>query len=117
MLNNEQPIDIHIDSIKSNIVNNFTRKWSNHIHSDKNCNKTITFDGLWKIWRNKCSSNNGILNSPEFNSISIGCPNTPERGSYFCKDHKNQQLEFLVNGHLLRLDPTLIKPKSMSKYI
>ena len=98
-------------------MSNFTRNWSTHIHNHSLCNKTLTFDGLWKIHRAKCSYQKGKLKSNEFGKIVTGCINTPNRNSFFCSAHKDKQLFFNVNEKYIPLNPKSIIPKALGNLL
>lgn len=115
MYNNINPIDEVLKIIKPSLFKNFVSKWSKHNHStDPNCNKTITMDGLWKISRLKCSYDNVVFDTIEFGEIKVGCPETPERFSYYCAKHKGHNLIFNNGAKQVSYQPKSIKRERLS---
>lgn len=110
------PIDSVLSSLLLDFQANFTKTWSKHTHvsSKEPCNKIIVIDGNWKINRAKCAADNIWRKSLEFGEYRIGCPNTPERGSYFCDSHKAYKLEFCVGDRYIQMMPGSIKISRLS---
>lgn len=103
-----------LQSIKPFLLPCFISKWSNHEHSVPHCNKTITIDGNWKIYRTKCIEENRVFISPEFGSFNIGCHETPKRKSYHCEKHINSETKLLIDGQYVCVNPNTIKPIRLS---
>lgn len=114
---NSNPIDEILDIIKPSLLPAFVTKWSDHKHLNSNplCNFTLTMDGDWKLGRAKCLHGDLYYNSEEFGSIKIGCKNTPDRQSYFCKDHRQYETKFQVHDDVIVVNPSLIKLQKLSK--
>ncbi|CAF1002029.1 unnamed protein product [Brachionus calyciflorus] len=99
----------------------FTKKWSLHSHLDLNkslnCSKLVDIDGNYKCNRLKCMYSNIFIISEEFSPIRIGCVKTPERGSYFCKDHINfsDLLFFNIDNKSISYNASQIKPSKIDK--
>lgn len=100
--------------IKNDLLICFIQKWTHHEHHVNFCNKTITIDGNWKLFRAKCLEEDGDFISREFGSIPTGCRETPSRGSYHCEQHSSSDCKFYVNGHQLCFNPLTIKPTRLS---
>jgi hypothetical protein len=96
--------------VKTTFFKNFVNKWSQHKHDHPHCNKTITFDGDWKVWRLKCCYENLAYTSKEFGPIWTGCLKTPNRQSYFCLQHQSAELKFNYEDTVIKLKPADIKP-------
>ena len=95
--------------VKSTLSQNFTKKWSDHKHDVKYCNKTITIDGNWKTSRAKCCYDAVYFKSDEFDDIQLGCEQTPARSSYNCKKHADFELAFNVQQNIKHYKPNEIK--------
>ena len=116
---NGDNIDLILEKMKPSFSSNFTKKWtskkwhprSHHPH----CNKTITMDGCWKCSRAKCCYDEIYYKTEEFGDLQIGCIETPDRGSYYCKKHVDYELAFNVNGGKLKIKPKDIKISKFSK--
>ena len=95
---------------------NFVKKWSAHRHAKptENCNKILVLDGNWKVSRLKCTYDNLWYKTAEFGECRVGCTNTPERFSYYCKEHSSYELEFDVDGEKLRVKPKDILVSKLS---
>ena len=104
-------------AIQGSLSKNFAKKWTNHTHAKTtlNCNKVLVLDGNWKCNRLKCTYDNTWKKSIEFGEIRLGCPRTPQRGSYYCNQHKDYKLSFQVNGTFLEIAPKDIKLSRISK--
>ena len=91
-------------------------RWSEHTHIKEceQCKTTITFDGCWKIYRAKCSYEFVYWETEEFKPIQIGCQNSPEYNSFFCKEHRGKQLSFKIGDETVKIDPKTIKPTKLS---
>ena len=113
------PIDQAIKDIKPLLVKNFTHKWSQHVHAQakENCNKIVIMDGNWKLTRLKCAYDNYWRKSDEFKEYRVGCPNTPERLSYFCSEHRSNRLIFRKNDEYIEVLPKDIKITRLSIYM
>jgi hypothetical protein len=109
------PIDKVLRDLKPELFSQFVRKWSSHTHQAENCNYTITFDGLWKISRLKCSYDNVVFPSNEFGDLPYGCVQTPLRNNYYCSNHQNYNLVFNNGDKFLSLQPKQIKATRLSK--
>ena len=58
----------------------------------------VVLDGNQKCSRLRCLSNEGTINvSGEI--FSVGCDNTPQRGSYFCQMH-NSNMNYINSYEL-----------------
>ena len=118
---NMHPIDAKIKEIKDEFFSSFVAKWCTHEHKNainkEPCNKILVLDGNWKCNRLKCAYDNAWKKSPEFGDYRIGCPNTPERQSYFCTDHKGFKLEFQIAGAPFQVKPSDIRISRLSKYL
>jgi hypothetical protein len=104
-----QPIDVAIAKIKNTNFANFSKKWSGHKHDDINCNKTITIDGNWKLYRAKCCFEGVAFNTEEFGPIFIGCPETPAVKSYYCDKHSSQSLALRIGNNIKQFRPNKIQ--------
>ena len=56
-----------------------------------------------------------LLESPELNPIKIGCINTPERSSYFCKDHSGSKLKFFYKQCFVEISEKQIVKKNINR--
>lgn len=113
---NGNPIDASLTTIKGKLFGNFVKKWSCHTHKDEHCNKTITLDGNWKISRLKCSYDNVIFSSAEFGEMPLGCVHTPDRKSYYCAQHKSENLVFFNGEKYLSIQPKNIQWTRFSNF-
>ncbi len=113
---NSNPIDTVLDKLKPTLLPTFIKKWSQHKHLNDNplCNFTLTMDGDWKLGRPKCLHGDVYYNSEELGPIKIGCRNTPERLSYYCKEHSHYEAKFQVNDEVIAVNPSLIKLQKLS---
>lgn len=119
----KSPLREKIKEIKPKLVPLFIKKWSkhpDHVVKGKQCkcNFTLTADGNWKLNREKCIYFNPFkydIQSPDFGPIQTGCRNTPNRGSYYCKEHQHHEMKFLVNGKWMSWNPNLIVKSPLCK--
>ena len=99
------PIDATILSIKSVLLKNFVAKWSKHHHDiAENCKITITMDGLWKDARMKCCYEDQYFQT-QFGDIQIGCIKSPKPYSYYCDEHQDASLSFIVDDRIMQFKP------------
>jgi len=120
-------IDILLESIRSEIMPIFTKKWSNHEHvkvlpqnrTHEPCNLTLTMDGNWKLGRMKCiyADNDTMIASNEFGPVQTGCRAAPEPRSYYCKQHSEHEIKFRFYTNLVSINPNLIKCQKLSNII
>ncbi len=115
------PLDEHLRNIKSIILPLFIKKWSQHTHAKSfksTCSMCWVADGLWKLTRFRCiySDADTDISTPEFKNIEIGCEQSPEPGSYFCKQHSGYEIKFKYNNLLVSINPTLIEPLRLGKF-
>ena len=108
-------------SIRDKLFANFTRKWSKHSHKYLKqaiqCNRTITIDGNWKLYRSKCCYEHILIRSHEFGKIITGCRNSPNINSYFCKKHQNCELVFNAGDNKKKCyNPQKIKLLRLRKF-
>jgi hypothetical protein len=111
--------ELGIKLMKKEISSNFSKKRIKHEHQvpcDK-CNKILVFDGNWKTNRLKCSYDNLWRKSEAFGSYKVGCPNTPERLSYFCIEHRANKLVFEVDTGKMEFNPDDITLSRISVYL
>lgn len=108
-------IDDALSKIRTKLFPHFVSKWTGAAHKNackhKHCSKAIVFDGNWKTARMKCADSQLHIKSDELDLIQIGCVNTPERGSYYCENHKRDEptLGFYVNNVLVPIRLSTIK--------
>ena len=113
-VNESHPLEQVLLRIRGDMLKNFTKKWSAHQHyntdgtPDVDCKASIVLDGLWKLNRSKCCHDNTCLET-DVGDIPTGCIYTPNKNSYFCEQHKNEQLTFNVDGHQMPVKPSEIK--------
>lgn len=92
---NSYNIDDCLIDIRNNLFKNFVKKWTGFKHenicTDKKCSQALVLDGNWKCNRLKCAFNGIYVNSDIFGEIRVGCIKTPERGSYYCLEHKSKE--------------------------
>jgi len=113
-------LDDELENLRPNLFSLFTRKWSNNHHcKNPNCSKILAVDGIWKINRLKCMFENGHIITEELDPIQIGCPYSPEQGSYYCSLHKVNEpyLSFKINGVLTPMRLSSIKTSNIKKGI
>ena len=115
----KHPINSAIAKIMSTLLSQFVKKWSNHTHknSEKSCNDAVVYDGNWKLSRLKCVYDQVWYKSNEYGEIQIGCPNTPNRNSYYCSLHSNYELSFFVNGVKRKVKPCEIRISKKSRLL
>jgi len=105
-VNKLHPVDQAIALIKNTFFGNLIKKWSKHNHPkdkpklNRLCNKTLTFDGNWKINRLKCAYHYVELPNIHFGALRTGCIQTPERKSFYCSNplHNSRSMVFF-NGY------------------
>ncbi|CAF1087926.1 unnamed protein product, partial [Brachionus calyciflorus] len=114
-------IDEHLKLINRYLSKNFTSKWSGNAHHSqclhKMCSLSVSVDGNHKINRLKCLNSSIYYKSKEFGNILTGCPNTPDRNSYYCAVHKNVDKPLVFNylETKLKCFPNQIKLKQKGK--
>jgi hypothetical protein len=95
----------------------FIKKWSKHpAHFVKGkeveCNFGMVGDATWKIARFKCiyDDSDAATNifCPEFGLIVSGCRSSPNRGTFYCKDHDGYEMKFNVRGTKVSWNPNMI---------
>jgi hypothetical protein len=109
-------LDAEISNQSAKFYPFFVYKWSDHRHAQPSpyCNKTITFDGNWKVCRIKCAYDKIWTSTPEFGEIQMGCLETPCRGSYFCAKHADYKLSFEIDNEFIEFDPLTIQATQKS---
>jgi hypothetical protein len=108
------PIDIVLKKIKPLILPVFVKKWSQHVHTKplkSKCNLGWVGDGNWKLGRPKCIYTGLETNvrTKEFVSVELGCRESPEKGSYYCKIHKHYELKFKYYSFEISINPATIE--------
>ena len=111
------PLDQAILNIEHDIFRVFVKKWTEHTHAKNTikCNHLLVLDGNWKVNRLKCTFDNIWKRTKEFGEYMIGCKNTPEKFGYFCEEHKDYELEFVVDQKIVRVKPRDIIISRISK--
>lgn len=105
-----------IKSIKKDLNNNFTKKWSSHVHeNDHDCNTAIVIDGLWKCFRSKCAFENAFVHTEEFGDIQTGCVQTPAVKHYYCDKHKDHELVVRYRDRFVKVKPQNIRVQKLCK--
>jgi hypothetical protein len=116
----ENCINTLLANVKPTLFKTFVRKWTslaNHpIFHHGHCFQTVVMDGCWKIFRQKCTYEYIVYTPPDLPQIWTGCVETPSRGSYYCKNHKDSELTIRVNGTIKNFKPGDIRLSKLSKY-
>ncbi len=112
--NDSQPIESTLAEIRGEMLKNFTTKWSKHRHTkvdgadDEKCSAALVMDGLWKINRAKCCYDE-VYVATDMGDLQTGCIATPGFNSYYCDQHKNEQLIFNLETEKIAVKPKDIK--------
>ncbi|CAG2232580.1 unnamed protein product [Mytilus edulis] len=82
----------YMEEVSSNYKDNSKKFWS-YIKS-KECSKAIIIDGHMKGTRSVCSAR-GVKNveSVELETVEMSCSKMPCKGSLYCQDHTNLQMQ------------------------
>ena len=76
----------------------------------------MVVDGNYKVARAKCCYDEVYVQTKEFDAIRIGCPNIPERLSYYCLGHKDKELVFLFKEGYRHFKPQAIKISHLGRH-
>ena len=110
-----------LKTVKPTLFKSFVKKWSNPNFQPsshhKNCCQTLVVDGCWKIFRQKCAYEDIVYQPPDLPVIWTGCLETPNRGSYYCKEHSNSELRMQVHGKIKKFKPSDIRVSKISTCI
>jgi hypothetical protein len=106
-------LDKSLETIRSSLSVNFTKKWSNgHYCKSKDCSKILNVDGIWKLNRLKCLFEDFMLCSEELAPVKIGCVKTPNRNSFYCSEHDIKEPFLCFNVNSIKTKFTLSSIKS-----
>ncbi|XP_062572427.1 uncharacterized protein LOC134234383 [Saccostrea cucullata] len=90
-------VDAEIQRLLPRIHEHFTKKWSGSHHCDncksKDCSQALIIDGHMKGTRLVCDFMEGDICCEEIGSITVGCNQTPVKGSYFCVNHQHSLMK------------------------
>ena len=120
MTSDENCINTLLANVKPTLFKTFVRKWtslaSHPVSHHGHCCQTVVMDGCWKIFRQKCAYEDIVYTPPDLPHIWTGCVETPNRGSYYCKNHKDSELTVRVNGTIKKFKPGDIRLSKLSIY-
>lgn len=87
-----QNLDMTIEKTLPDIRLWFTQKWSGPYHRGRchhpKCSASSSTDGHMKARRSVCDARHeGVIETVELGSVTVGCPRTPISGSFYCAVH------------------------------
>ncbi|CAF1017589.1 unnamed protein product [Rotaria sordida] len=96
----QEEMDPYFESIESHVHHLWSNFWLQHksvkpcgIH----CSRALIVDGNYKIRRPICVYNLNVIQTPEFESISVGCRNSPQYQDVYCEEHKGMTDDTEIN--------------------
>ncbi|CAF1453482.1 unnamed protein product [Adineta steineri] len=97
----EQQMDMFFELIEPYVHHLMANFWLQHkvIKScGTHCSCALIGDGNYNIRRPICVFNQKIVQTPEFNSMNVGCRNSPQYRDIYCEEHKDMEEEVENNS-------------------